>query len=102
MAVVGQPVTYYQAWDFVVEIEQIPIAGFTKATGLERLCAQLGIDRSEVLAIGDSMNDIEMLKWAGVGVLMGHAGDEMRPYADVVTDPRPGYGVAAALDAITP
>jgi hydroxymethylpyrimidine pyrophosphatase-like HAD family hydrolase len=41
-----------------------------------------------------------MLKWAGVGVLMGHAGPEMRQYADVVTDPRPGFGVAEALNAI--
>ena len=76
--------------------------GVSKATMLARLCERLGIDEARTMAIGDSMNDIEMLKWAGVGVLMGHAGDEMRPYADVVTDPRPGYGVAAALDAITP
>ena len=76
------------------------IKGVTKATGLQVLCARLGIDASEVLAIGDSMNDIEMLRWAGVGVLMGHAGPEMRQHADVITDPRPGHGVAAALNAI--
>lgn len=35
MAVIGQPVTYYQAWDFVVEIEGVAIAGFTGAKGLE-------------------------------------------------------------------
>jgi Cof subfamily protein (haloacid dehalogenase superfamily) len=74
--------------------------GVSKATMLARLCERLGIDPSQTMAIGDSMNDIEMLKWAGVGVLMGHAGDDMRPFADVITDPRPGFGVAAALDAI--
>ena len=66
---------------------------------LETLCARLGIDRSEVLAIGDSMNDIEMLKWAGVGVLMGHASEEMRQYADVITGPIPGFGVAVTAMA---
>ena len=74
--------------------------GVSKATMLARLCERLGLDPNLTMAIGDSMNDIEMLKWAGVGVLMGHASPEMRQYADVVTDPRPGLGVAAALDAV--
>jgi hydroxymethylpyrimidine pyrophosphatase-like HAD family hydrolase len=52
------------------------------------------------MAVGDSMNDIEMLRWAGVGVLMGHAGSQMQQHADVVTGPRPGHGVAEALYAI--
>ena len=74
--------------------------GVSKATMLARLCEREGIDPALTMAVGDSMNDREMLRWAGVGVLMGHAGEDMRPYADVVTDPRPGYGVAAALNAI--
>ena len=74
--------------------------GVSKATMLARLCERLEFDPALTMAVGDSMNDIEMLKWAGVGVLMGHAGPEMRQYADVVTDPRPGIGVAVALNAI--
>jgi hydroxymethylpyrimidine pyrophosphatase-like HAD family hydrolase len=74
--------------------------GVSKATMLARLCERLDIDPALTMTVGDSMNDIEMLKWAGVGVLMGHAGPEMRQYADVVTDPRPGFGVAEALNAI--
>ena len=71
------------------------LAGFAA-----RLCDRLGFDPALTMAVGDSMNDIEMLKWAGVGVLMGHAGPEMRQYADVITGREPGHGVAEALDAI--
>ena len=74
--------------------------GVSKATMLARLCEREGIDPALTMTVGDSMNDIEMLKWAGVGVLMGHAGPEMRQHADVITGPRPGHGVAEALDAI--
>lgn len=74
--------------------------GVSKATMLARLCDQLGIDQAATLAIGDSMNDIAMLEWAGVGVLMGHADDYMRPHADAVTGPEPGYAVADVLDSI--
>ena len=76
------------------------IKGVTKATGLERLCAQLGIDRSEVLAIGDSMNDIEMLQWAGYSVAMGSARESIRALADFVTTPEPGIGVIDVLDQL--
>ncbi len=74
--------------------------GVNKATMLARLCDQLGVDPLRTVAIGDSMNDIEMLKWAGRGVLMGHAVPEMRQYADVITGPVRGEGVAQALEAI--
>jgi 5-amino-6-(5-phospho-D-ribitylamino)uracil phosphatase len=76
------------------------IKGVTKATGLETLCGRLGIDRSEVLAIGDSMNDIEMLEWAGCAVVMGHARDPIKALADYVTTPVPGEGVIAVLDQL--
>ena len=76
------------------------IKGITKATGLERLCARLGIDPSEVLAIGDNMNDKEMLEWAGMSVAMGHARDDVRALADFVTSPVPGQGVIEVLDRL--
>ena len=76
------------------------IKGVTKATGLQKLCARLGIDASEVLAIGDAMNDIEMLAWAGTAVVMGHAKDEIKAYADYVTGPVPGLGVIEVLDQL--
>jgi HAD superfamily hydrolase (TIGR01484 family) len=76
------------------------IKGVTKATGLQKLCDRLGIDRSEVLAIGDAMNDVEMLEWAGVSVAMGHASERIRALADHVTGAEPGRGVVEVLDQL--
>ena len=86
----------------VAEVAWLDIGpqGVSKATMLARLCERLDFDQTRTIAIGDSMNDIAMLQWAGLGVLMGHAVDAMRPYADVMTGPVPGEGVAEVLDAI--
>lgn len=45
----------------------------SKGTGLAAVAAEYGISRDEVLAIGDNFNDIEMLEYAGTGVVMGNA-----------------------------
>jgi Cof subfamily protein (haloacid dehalogenase superfamily) len=49
--------------------------GITKAWGLARLAAHLGIAREAVWAVGDADNDREMIAWAGTGCAMGHAPD---------------------------
>ena len=51
-----------------------------------------------MLAIGDGRNDIEMLTWAGRGVAMGQAVQEVRDAADHVTDPVDQDGAAVELD----
>ncbi len=56
--------------------------GCSKASALERLARSLGIQRAEVMAIGDNFNDQEMLEWAGQPVLMGNAGREMELLAE--------------------
>lgn len=55
--------------------------GITKAWGLERVCAQLGIAQADVWAVGDAANDIEMVRWAGHGCAMGQAPDCLRRHA---------------------
>ncbi len=59
--------------------------GVSKASGLEVLTERLGIDRSDVLAVGDGNNDIEMLRWAGRGVAMGQAPETVKAVADAIT-----------------
>ncbi len=59
--------------------------GVSKASGLTYLCDRLGINSADVLAVGDGNNDIEMLKWAGLGVAMGHAPSALLEVADEVT-----------------
>jgi Cof subfamily protein (haloacid dehalogenase superfamily) len=57
--------------------------GVSKRWALERLANRLGIKQSETMAIGDNWNDETMLDWAGTGVLMGNATEELRAMADV-------------------
>ncbi|MDR3146134.1 MAG: Cof-type HAD-IIB family hydrolase [Treponema sp.] len=57
-----------------------------KGTALARVAEQLGIERESVLAIGDSMNDEAMLRWAGIGVAMVNGDDRIKSMASMVTD----------------
>jgi Cof subfamily protein (haloacid dehalogenase superfamily) len=55
------------------EFVEVTAAGVTKAFALELLCADLGVEANEVVAVGDQPNDLPMLHWAGRGVAMGNA-----------------------------
>jgi Cof subfamily protein (haloacid dehalogenase superfamily) len=55
--------------------------GVSKRSALERLAFRLGIRQEETMAIGDNWNDETMLDWAGTGVLMGNATEELRTIA---------------------
>jgi hydroxymethylpyrimidine pyrophosphatase-like HAD family hydrolase len=59
--------------------------GVSKASGVAYVAERLGIDASDVLALGDGRNDIELLRWAGRGVAMGQAVQPVRDAADDVT-----------------
>jgi len=63
--------------------------GVSKRLALERLAKRLGIAREETMAIGDNWNDETMLDWAGTGVLMGNASEELRDLA-----PERGWRIA--------
>lgn len=69
----------------------------SKAEGLNRIISMYGIEPGEVIALGDGSNDIEMLRWAGLGVAMGNATDNVKAEADVVTDTNEADGVAKIL-----
>jgi Cof subfamily protein (haloacid dehalogenase superfamily) len=77
--------------------------GINKATGLERVREALGISRSNLFAIGDGRNDIDMLRWAselGRGVAMGDAPEEVIAAGNAVTAPASELGAVAPLLAI--
>lgn len=69
----------------------------SKSAGLKMAAEYLGIRREEIIALGDSDNDIDMLEWAGLGVAMANAADTVKSYAAAVTDSNDRDGVAAAL-----
>ena len=64
-------------------LESLP-AGGTKGEAVAWLAGELGIDASEVVAVGDDRNDIEMLQWAGRGIAMAHAPPDVQAAADEV------------------
>ena len=83
----SQPVIY----------EAMPL-GTTKASALQRLAKMLKIDPTEVMAIGDANNDIEMLQFAGLGIAMGNASDYVKSLANDVTASNEEDGVARAIE----
>ena len=60
--------------------------------------AQKGMSPDEVMAFGDSENDLTMLKAAGTGVAMGNALSEVKAAADMVTLSNDDEGVAALIE----
>lgn len=71
--------------------------GVSKRTALETLCRELHIPSTEVAAVGDYDNDIDMLSWAGLGVAMGNAGPHIKQLAKVVTSSNEEDGVARVI-----
>jgi len=70
----------------------------TKGRALARLAALFGLRREEVMAIGDGYNDLDMVEYAGIGVVMGNARPEVRARADWVTAANDADGVAEAVE----
>ncbi|MDR6554059.1 hydroxymethylpyrimidine pyrophosphatase-like HAD family hydrolase [Paenibacillus qinlingensis] len=77
-------------------LEMNPL-GVTKASGVETVCDFLGISMSEVIAMGDSENDIAMIREAGLGIAMGNAQDEVKRIADMTTVTNDEHAVAQVI-----
>ncbi|MDR1265552.1 MAG: Cof-type HAD-IIB family hydrolase [Propionibacteriaceae bacterium] len=71
--------------------------GVTKGSALEELARLLQIQRADILAVGDGRNDLEMIQWAGRGVAMGQAPQEVRDQADHTTGDVQQDGLAEEL-----
>lgn len=70
----------------------------TKRHALQNLCATYGVPRERVLAVGDSRNDVPMLRWAGIGVAMGSAEPDVLRSVRHVTAGNDDDGVARAIE----
>lgn len=66
---------------------EIGINGINKSTGMEIYLHHVGIQREDSIALGDGPNDLEMMEYAGIGVAMGNAREDVKRRADMVTDP---------------
>lgn len=67
------------------EIVEFVPAGTSKATGIDWLCKKFDIDIADTYAIGDSVNDLDMLEFVGHGIAMGNATEEPKRIAEYVT-----------------
>ncbi|HEU4947932.1 MAG TPA: HAD family hydrolase [Kribbella sp.] len=87
-------VSYFVGWTAWLDIAP---EGVDKSTGLKVALAHYDLRAQDLLAMGDGRNDIEMLEYAGQGIAMGSAPDEVKAAADEVTKSVQDDGVAAVL-----
>src|SRR5207247_1054097 len=72
--------------------------GSSKGAALEFVAQHLGIPLSEIIAVGDNLNDLEMIRTAGLGVAMGNAPPELRAQAGYVTSTNDEGGLAEVIE----
>lgn len=77
---------------------EINAAGCHKGAGLAALCQCLGVSREQVVAIGDSENDLEMLQYAGLAIAMGNGEEAVKKIAGAVTASNEEDGAALAIE----
>ncbi len=90
--------TRYDARDLV--IVDVLNQGCSKGHALERWARHRGLTREQVMAIGDNYNDVEMLEFAGVPVIMGNAREDLKQNGWRVTLSNEESGVAAAVEGV--
>jgi Cof subfamily protein (haloacid dehalogenase superfamily) len=95
-AEIGIALTLYESRDFAMIDVLNPVA--TKGAALREWAAIRGLAREEILAIGDNHNDIEMLAFAGIPVVMGNSVPELKERGWHVTRSNDEGGVAAAIE----
>jgi Cof subfamily protein (haloacid dehalogenase superfamily) len=69
-----------------------------KGAGVSAVAKQLGYKREEVICVGDAGNDLAMIRYAGLGVAMGNAFDEVKLEADYITHTNEEDGVACVIE----
>lgn len=92
--VFGDTVSVYRSEPFFIEV--MP-KGVNKAAGIEILLERTGIKREDVVCCGDGFNDLSMIRFAGTGVAMANAREEVKKAADFVTLSNDDDGVAFAI-----
>jgi Cof subfamily protein (haloacid dehalogenase superfamily) len=88
-------VTEYVARDF--SLVDVNAAGCSKGTTLAEWADRRGLTRDEVMAVGDNLNDVDMLDYAGTAVVMGNATDALRARGYILTGSNDEDGLASAI-----
>jgi len=88
-------VNFYTSQPFYLEFVDQNVS---KAVALEKMGEYYGITREEMIAVGDGFNDLAMIEYAGLGVAMGNAPEEVKNAADYVTLSNDEDGVAKVIE----
>ncbi len=91
----GRKVGLTQSEDHLLQIMK---AGVSKGQGLKKVCEYYNIPLSKTIAIGDQLNDLDMIELAGLGVAMEDAPEKLKRAADYVTSSNNEDGVAEVLE----
>ena len=92
-------ITEYAARDF--SLVDVNAAGCSKGTTLAQWVERRGLTRDEVMAVGDNLNDVEMLDFAGTAVVMGNATDVLKARGYRLTGTNDEGGLATAIRDLT-
>lgn len=88
----------YEVLEHVFGVAEFVPKGFSKARGIELMCRELDIDLADTIAVGDSVNDVDMLKFAGMGICMENGSDVAKECADYVTTDIHEDGIYHAME----
>ena len=93
----GNKFSFTRSESFLYEI--LP-KGISKATALEALSRHLGIPRERCIALGDYNNDVEMLRYAGIGIAVANATEAAKAAADRITVSNDSHAIAKTVEDI--
>lgn len=91
----GDILSIYRSEPFFIEVMPKNV---DKATSLDRMLETVGLTREDAICCGDGFNDISMIEYAGVGVAMANAQEEVKKSADFITDSNDEDGIVKVID----
>lgn len=92
---IGDLMNIYRSEAFFLELVPLNI---DKAESLARLLNHIGMNKEEMIAVGDGYNDLSMIQFAGMGIAMENAKPEVKEAADFITSSNDEDGVAAVIE----
>lgn len=94
-AAYGDIISVYRSEAFFIELMPKNV---DKATSLDRMLSTVGLTRENAICCGDGFNDISMIEYAGLGVAMANAKDEVKEKADYITKSNDEDGIVHVID----
>ncbi|MCR4617972.1 MAG: Cof-type HAD-IIB family hydrolase [Lachnospiraceae bacterium] len=95
LAKYGDSLSIYRSEEFFLEVMPQNVS---KADTLDAMLDIIGVKRENTICCGDGFNDISMIKYAGVGVAMANAKDEVKENADFITGSNDEDGLVTVID----